>query len=119
MGLKKTDAERAKRVLGDSGLAEMIIASAEKGGFELRYSRMPPGVIASNATHAQSASRRTPEDPRYYDFLYEALYVPISLVDDGRTKYRIELLPKKFRMDPNAVTLFVEGWDIFSKGGYV
>ena len=89
--------DHAKKVLGNSGLADMIIASAgSKDGFELKYSRMPPSVMAATTSHAQSALGRLPENPRYYNFVYEAIYTPVSLADDGR-KYRIEFLPKQHR----------------------
>jgi hypothetical protein len=118
MAVKKYAIDRAKRVLGDSGLAEMIIASAgSKNGFEIRYRSLPPRVVASTTSHAHAALGMTPENPGYYKFVYESLYTAISLVDDGR-KYKIEFLPKKFRMDGNAVELFLMGWDRLSKGDY-
>jgi hypothetical protein len=108
MAVKKYALDNAKRVLGDSGLAERIIGS--EGGFEMHYKKLDMRAIASGNKHAfSSTGSRTVKNPTYYEFLDEALFTVIEL-GGGGYGHRVEFTSKKFMMDERAVELFSEGW---------
>ncbi|MFH1623416.1 MAG: hypothetical protein ABIA12_02800 [Candidatus Aenigmatarchaeota archaeon] len=98
---------QAKRMLGDSGLAEMIIVS--EGGFEMPYKSLDMSAIASNTSHAQPHSSKPVDNPRFYRFLADALETVI-LVGGGGYDYKVRFKPRRFTMDERAVEKFSRGW---------
>jgi len=100
--------ENAMRYLGESGLADKIIAAkTERNVFKIKFNHIPINVYSHG--HRSSISEK-PKERNYYRFVENFIKTVIALVDDDNSRCVVRLNSKCLNMDGKAVKKFEEGW---------